>query len=461
MTINSMTQSLIDEGESSKVELIASVEDLNQIAQTVVAFLNTKGGTIIVGLDGDNVATKKLSASHVNKLEKYLRSEISPPIMFAVSLDDCSYGKVIVVEIPQGRDRPFTFQGKTLVRSGSAVKPATGPQIRKMVEEDTAQPRWERRISSGLTLGELNKKLIKRTIQSAIEVRGMTFELPDDHESTLNELWMMQLGGYTNAADVSFADLVAGRLPQVRVRAVCYETDRAGDRFSDDQLFEGPSLKLYKDAMAFFRRHVSVANTFHPGESRRESKPEYPFKSLREGIINALAHRDYTEYSGSIQLSIYPDRIEIWNSGKLVVSPSKLAKAKHESVLTNPDISHVFYMNDLMERVGRGTYNIVQECEQFEMRPPKWENTGNGVRLTFYTSSSIVTAADELPKRLVAFLERLKPGDSISFSEYMESDGTSERQARRDLKELTDLGFLERYGSARSTRYKRTELKPE
>ena len=118
-------------------------------------------------------------------------------------------------------------------------------------------------------------------------------------------------------------------------------------------------------------------------------------------------------------------------------------------------------MNDLMERVGRGTYNIVQECEQFEMRPPKWENTGNGVRLTFYTSSSIVTAADELPKRLVAFLERLKPGDSISFSEYMESDGTSERQARRDLKELTDLGFLERYGSARSTRYKRTELKPE
>jgi ATP-dependent DNA helicase RecG len=461
MSMNSMTRELIDQDESSTVERIASPDNRKEIAKAIVAFLNAKGGTIIVGLDENKEPAKCITNQHAKKLEKFLRSTVTPAILFSVSVDETDYGKVIVIEVPKGSDRPYVFEGAIYVRQGTGVKAAVAEQIRKMVEEDTDQPRWERRIATGLVLGDLDSKLIKRTVTSAIEVRGMTFSKSKDYASVLNEMAMMQFGDLTNAADVSFGTRISGRHPQTRVRAVCYETDRGGDHFIDDQLFEGPALKIYEDAMAFFRRNVSVANTFHPGQSRRESKPDYPFKSLREGLINALAHRDYSSYSGSVSLGIYRDRIEIWNTGKLAVSPQKLAQAKHESILVNPDISHIFYMNDLMERVGRGTYNIVRECEAFKMRPPKWQNVSAGVQLTLYAASSVVSAADELSGRVLALARSLEFGQTISLAEYVDQSSDqrlSDRQARRDLKQLTQLGLLERYGAARATRYKRTEV---
>ncbi len=461
MSKNSMTQELIDQGESSTVELISSADNPQEIVKAVIAFLNTKGGTVIVGLDEDKKSSRSITKRDAEKLEKHLRSKVTPSILFAVSLDDTDYGKVIVVEVPKGSDRPYVFQGSIYIRHGSQVRPAVADQIHTMVEEDTDKPRWERKIATGLELSDLDTKLITQTVESAIDVRGMTFTKPKNHAAVLNEISMMQFGDLTNAADVAFGTRVSGRQPQTRMRAVCYETDRAGDHFIDDQLFEGPALNIYEDAMAFFRRNVSVSNTFHPGQSRRETKSDYPFNSLREGLINALAHRDYSAYSGSASISVYSDRIEIWNTGKLAVSPQKLAQAKHDSILVNPDISHVFYMNDLMERVGRGTYNIVKECEQFEMRPPKWQNTNSGVQLTLYAATSVVSATDQLTVRVLDFLRSLEIGQTISLADYAEfaDEGLSDRQARRDLKELTDLGFLERYGAARSTRYKRTEIK--
>jgi ATP-dependent DNA helicase RecG len=257
---------------------------------------------------------------------------------------------------------------------------------------------------------------------------------------------------------------VSKRHPQTRIRAVCYETDRAGERFIDDQLLEGPALKTYEDGMAFFRRHISIENKFKPGVSKRETKPTYPFNSLREGLINAIVHRDYESYAGSISLSVYPNRIEIWNFGKLPngLTTHKLEQVQHESILINPDLANVFYMNQLMERVGRGTYNIVQECKLFGMRPPKWESSESGLRLTLFSAASDAQVADELSARMLKLLKSIKPGGSTSLSEYVglfQEEGLSERQARRDLLDLTLLGFLERYGSARATRYKRTELK--
>jgi DeoR/GlpR family transcriptional regulator of sugar metabolism len=82
--------------------------------------------------------------------------------------------------------------------------------------------------------------------------------------------------------------------------------------------------------------------------------------------------------------------------------------------------------------------------------------------LTFYAAASVVEAADELSERVIQLLKSFKTAGSTSLSEYVEqfqAKGLSERQARRDLMELTRLGLLERFGSARSTRYKRTELK--
>jgi len=107
--------------------------------------------------------------------------------------------------------------------------------------------------------------------------------------------------------------------------------------------------------------------------------------------MNAFAHRDYASFSGGVYASVYPDRIEILNSGRLPkgISAESLRRESHESILVNPDISHVFYLYELMERVGRGTFKIIQECREYEMWLPEWKSGASGVRLTFSNPGSL------------------------------------------------------------------------
>ena len=285
------------------------------------------------------------------------------------------------------------------------------------------------------------------------------FQNPKDTVSVLSDLGLMRYGQLTNGADVLFGKRVAIRHPQTRLRAVRYETDKGGS-YLDDQLFEGPAFSLLESAMAFVRRSTFIVADFPSESLARGVRPQYPFKAIREGLVNALVHRDYASYSGSVSLYVYPDRIEIWNSGSLPegIRARDLHRESHRSVLVNPDISHIFYLHELMERVGRGTYMIVKECKRLGAKSPSWSQEGGGVQLTIYASAGTDISAKTLNERQIAALSELEEDKSIRSSEYAKrfGRGVTERQVRRDLSELDELGFLKREGSGSSTVYVRT-----
>jgi ATP-dependent DNA helicase RecG len=216
-----------------------------------------------------------------------------------------------------------------------------------------------------------------------------------------------------------------------------------------------------EEAMTFLKRHVAIAAEFRLGQLSRETRPQYPFNSLREGLVNALVHRDYAAFSGGVSVSIYPGRVEIWNSGRLPLglTPDKLLASTHDSILVNPDISHVFYLQELMERVGRGTFKIVQECKELGMQQPEWRNAVSGVRLTLHAATGQLSMPIELNGRQMAVLNQVNTGQSIRLNEFLErfGGGISERQARRHLHDLVNAGFLEITGAGRTTSYKRTD----
>lgn len=332
--------------------------------------------------------------------------------------------------------------------------------MRRLVERRASQPsRWERRVSLALEPHHLDRDLIAETVRRAQERRGYTFAEPTKDEAVLEQLALAHRGQLTNAADVLFGRDVARRHPQTRVRAVRYETDK-GDRFLDEQLFEGPAFSVLENGLAFLRRHVAISAEFPEGSLARESRSQYPFASLREGLVNALVHRDYASFSGSVTISIYPDRLEFWNTGHLPngISARDLQRESHASILVNPDISHVFYLHELMERVGRGTFKIVSECRSLGMRLPEWKQVFGGVRLTFVSRN----AGLDLNSRQRDLLHDLAPGTAIQIREFIDryASEVTDRQARRDLAELEDAGLLRREGSGRATVYYRTEKTP-
>jgi ATP-dependent DNA helicase RecG len=116
---------------------------------------------------------------------------------------------------------------------------------------------------------------------------------------------------------------------------------------------------------------------------------QYPINAIREGLINAFAHRDYASYSGGIKVEISPKKLSIWNSGNLPSGVSiKSLKTGQISILRNPYIANYLHFQGYMEMLGRGSVLIQEECKKANLPPPEWKADEKGVTLTFFAKTS-------------------------------------------------------------------------
>ena len=187
------------------------------------------------------------------------------------------------------------------------------------------------------------------------------------------------------------------RLPQTRLRAFSYNSDKAGDKFADMKSIEGPAMTLFEQVYSFIVRNTRTISRFIKGNPIRQDSPLYPEAAVREALINAFAHRDYSSASGGIAIHVFPRRLEIWNSGGLPpgVKAESLGLGQL-SVLRNPDIAHVLYLRGMMEKAGRGSVLIMQECLKNGITP-KWQSDDKlGVTLTFFAPEVTPEATGEV-----------------------------------------------------------------
>ncbi|MFN7835755.1 MAG: ATP-binding protein [Burkholderiaceae bacterium] len=285
-------------------------------------------------------------------------------------------------------------------------------------------------------------------------------DIEADDIEILQALAVYSAKGFTQAADVLFAKNPALRHPQTRVRVTRFASDKSGDAYLDDRMLQGPLVKVFEQAFEILSQHVRWEARFQSGDVRRTDRPEYPFEALREGLVNAFAHRDYSGFSGGVTVGIYPNRIEIWNSGHFPegLLPSDLKK-NHPSLPTNPDIAHVFYLRGLMERIGRGGQLIINACQDHSLPAPKWIDRPTGVTLTIFGRTGQEAELLSANPRQQALLTQLGRGEQIRPGEYHQRFATdvSDRQARRDLVELEEAGLLLRIGKGAGTVFQRTD----
>jgi ATP-dependent DNA helicase RecG len=205
----------------------------------------------------------------------------------------------------------------------------------------------------------------------------------------LNDLSLGKYGRLTQAGDALFGKEPAKRMPQVRVRAACFSEDKASDEYRDMQIYEGALFPVLEQVFDFIVRNTPTKAKFNGKQLEREDEPLYPLQAVREGLVNAFAHRDYSGFSGGLAVHVYPNRLEIWNSGSLPegITPATLAHG-HLSILRNPDIAHVLYLRGRMEKIGRGSLLILRLCQEARLPVPAWESDEHrGVTLTFFAST--------------------------------------------------------------------------
>lgn len=453
----------IAQGEGLHCAFHDGLDDVGALAETVCAFLNAQGGTVfcgvgrggaLLGLPADQQAPERVQALH-----QAIAGRLTPSALFTVSADMLDGKAVVTIEVPEGKDRPYVCDGRVFMREGHRTRAADATALRAMVQaKAVATDRWERRPSMAMDDADLDHGEVQALVREAGQAGRHRFTRPDDDTAVLAELGLAGSRGFTQGADVLFALNPALRHPQTRVRLVAYDSDKTGDAFLDDQQLQGPMVQVLNKTFDWLRSRISLGQRFDADPLARQARMAYPEAAVREGLVNAFAHRDYAAFSGGLTVGVYRNRIEIWNAGRLPdgLKPADL-KRNHPSLPANPDMAQVLYLRGLMERIGRGTQKILQACAEQGLRPPQWDDRESGVTLTLWGPDGAARAAQALNARQQALLAVLQVDERIRPAEYRArfAAQVSERQARRDLVALEEAGMLRVEGAGAATAYLR------
>ena len=212
-------------------------------------------------------------------------------------------------------------------------------------------------------------------------------------------------------------------------------------------------MEEIEEAMDFIHKNINV-RFFMTGEPAREQIWEYPLEALREALINAVCHRDYTIPSNT-EVRIYDDKLIVWSPGGL---PSGITLADlykpHSSILRNRGIAKILYDIGWIEQWGSGIDKMRTACRKAGIPEPQFEED-QGFRVIFmkniYTEEYLRNF--DLNERQIRAVRYVKERGKITNREYRKMTGLSDEGARVDLNELVGKGLFQLKGGGRGAHY--------
>lgn len=386
MTLTEL-ESLISTGESEQLEFKRSTSLLRAGCDTLCAFLNGRGGTVLFGVgDSGRIVGQHCSDASRRELAEALR-RIEPSAQATIDevpLPGDESKRVIAVRVPAGQGmRPFFHDGRAFQRIASSTGRMPQPVLEGLLlERSHPIQRWETQKAVGITAADLNQEELLRTLRVGVQAGRLPEAALSDQAGALERLQLLREGAITLAAQVLFGR-GAAVLPQCQLRLARFRgTDKRA--FLDQRQLNGHAFQLLEEAILFCQRHLSTAARIPSDRLEREEQLAIPLPALREALVNALCHRDYSQQGAAISLAIFDDRLELWSEGGLPfgLQPDAL-KREHASRPRNPLIADVFFRRGLIERWGRGTQVIVEECERAGCTEPSYRVSGGCFVVTF------------------------------------------------------------------------------
>lgn len=375
-----------------------------KLYDTLSSFSNQDGGGVIIfGVDENKdfevvgVYNAQDLMQRVAEQCKQMQPQIRP--LFTV----CDLGGRVVVsaEIPglDIADRPAYYKGVgrlkgSFVRVGNADEPLSDYEIYSF-DAYKRQLRDDLRIVEGTDSSHLEPSLLEKYLVAVRENKPNLAKL--DNCEILELMGILKRGTPTLAGILLFSKYPQAFFPQLCITAVVVpgtqigQTGMDGERFLANKRIEGTIDQMLDEAMLFVGRNIRV-KTIIDDFGKRQDRAEYPPKAIREAIINALMHRDYSIYTEGtpVQIIMYNDRLEIINPGSLYgkLTIDKLGKIHGDT--RNKTVATSLEILKLAENRYSGIPTIRQELENYNLPVPIFENRRGSFVVTFTNDSEFV-----------------------------------------------------------------------
>jgi ATP-dependent DNA helicase RecG len=301
---------------------------------------------------------------------------------------------------------------------------------------------------------DLDHEEALRTRAGAIEKRRISAGTSTDVGDILDRLGLRREGVITQAAQILYGSRFLPDYPQAMLKMGRFRGTKITGDILDNRQEHLHAFAIVREAMAWLDRTLPLAARFPRGQIFREDRLPVPPDALREILLNAVMHRDYSDPGGYVAIAVFDDRIEVRSVGSLPrgVNAESLS-GSHRSVLRNPLIAEAFHRTGAVEIWGRGTNRVIEECQRHGVEPPIFEERSGAVFVTFHAPIGPGPGAgpgrDQVGTKSGPSEEQLQvlaaAREATPIQLLMEARGRTNRTKFRDqvLRPLLAAGLLE------------------
>jgi len=371
-------------------------------------------------------------------------------ILVDVNLQTAPQGDFIEILV-EAYPYPVNYKGQYHYRSGSTKQELKGAALDKFLLQKKGK-RWDGVPVPKVSTDDLKQETFDFFRRRAFKNQRIEEDiLTDTNEHLLENLQLVENDFLKRAAILLFHHKPENFITGAYIKIGFFESDE--DLKFQNEVHGNIFEQIEKSIDLLFTKYIKSAISYE-GIHRIE-KYEYPKDAVREALLNAIAHKDY---SGGvpIQISVYTDKIIFWNEGQLPENWTvKNLMEKHASRPFNPDIANALFRSGYIEAWGRGTIKIINECKEANIPEPIFNYNSSDITIEFRKDIYNAEYLDNLKlnERQLDALIYFRSKREIVTSDYVKKYTINERTARRDLIELVEKGILIRQGDKKSTKY--------
>lgn len=447
---------LFKAGPGQLIEYLPDL-DADALAETLVAFANGDGGTIVLGVDG---AGKPIGSVYPEDVEGVLRrAELMcrPPIHTGWEQIELSGASVVAVSVTRSPELHSLADGRVVIRMGAHNRPLGGEAIRQLAATKSSAD-FESEAVPGAQRSDLDDEIIAEYLVKRAERQRRPIEVSTDEV-------LHEIGALTDQDEVTTVGLLLfGKAPQrflpqsglVFVKFSGTEPRGEGGLPGYDRREEigGPLARVIETTWRLIRGEMRNGAVVKGLE--REERPEYPLFAVREALVNAVCHRDYRVKGRRIEIRMFTDRLEVISPGGLpgFMTVDNLVE---EHFSRNPRLVAGLFQWGYIEELGLGIDRMIEEMTQAGHAPPQFTPKPNSFTVTLTNRKDRRATPiweKTMNERQARALTYLRERGQITNREYQQlCPDVSAETLRLDLVDLVDRGVLMRIGAKKGTYY--------
>jgi ATP-dependent DNA helicase RecG len=440
--------------ESQTIEFKSSFND--EVIETLVAFANTKGGKVLVGIANNGLPSKNFAIKE-ESIQQWLndiKNKTQPSIIPNAEVIKYKNSNVVEFSVQEFPIKPIAFRGRYFKRVKNSNHQLSPIEISDM-NMQTLQVSWDSYPAQGASMKDIDIKKVRNFIKKVNE-KGR-FRLSGKPEDDLKKLKLINKGKISNAALLLFSkeDVV------YNVHLGRFKTP---SMIIDDRMLRLPLFKAVEESMKYIMSHIKFAFEIKGFPTARTEIPEYPLDALRELVLNAIIHRDYMS-PADIQIKIFDNYISFFNPGSLhgSLSIEDLKTDSYSAYARNKLIAEAFYLTADIEKYGSGFLRIRDAISLYPTMKMDFKEIGDGFMVTVSyteqkTTSDVTENVTENPENVTENLENVTENrekkildlicknNNISTMQIAEQISVTRRTVHRDLEKLKSKGLIERVG---------------